>query len=647
MKRTKDFARLFISISMLVLIFFLAAAFSIKDNSTPALHSRSMQIAPSGGFSITHPPDISFYHGTTGNNVSWTVTESGAPSRTYTVIANVSYLDIGKNWTSGIPVQENLDGLLTGIYNVSIVASDGLGNKMQDTVIVTIMNPLLITHHGDFIVPFNSTGYHYIYWDLTDVDNSSATYDHIYFNGGLISMGGWVNKTTFIQMVGLTPTTYVVPTPIGSYNYTMESTNSISDRSLDTVIVTVVNPLTVTHPSDIDYYHGNTGNFINWTLTFADWLAIQASYVVYQNGTSVASGNWQSFSHNVNYSVDGLLIGSYNFTIVARDPYGDAIDDTVIVTVAHLLAVTHPGDFSNPRGNGGFNFDWYITGADKFTPHYTIYKNGTVYASGTWFDGNFMYVYPSMLLPIGSYNFTIVVTDGIGGMLRDTVNVTIVNPLTITHPADISSLHPITGQIQWYMTNVNGMPTKYNIAQNGTLVDNGIWTYSHTVTHNIGGLLPGWYNFTIVALDTYNDTISDMVIVNVWNPLNITHPADIICLYGNSTKIQWHLTNVRSNNTWFKVYQNGTLLDNGTWILSYFVNETTSGLAVGSYNFTIVAWDINNATISDMVILTVYKPSPSPGISFDTTTFIVVTMIFVPIFALTTSRRKMTKKSSK
>jgi parallel beta-helix repeat protein len=88
--------------------------------------------------------------------------------------------------------------------------------------------------------------------------------------------------------------------------------------------------ISINHPADMNYTAGSTGYFINWTLSgsFPD------QYVVYRNGSSVGSGDWESFV--VLVTVDGLGAGIYNYTLLVTDESGNRAVDTVIVSVLQV-----------------------------------------------------------------------------------------------------------------------------------------------------------------------------------------------------------------------------------------------------------------------------------------------------------------------
>ena len=83
----------------------------------------------------------------------------------------------------------------------------------------------------------------------------------------------------------------------------------------------------ISSPSDISYIEGSAGNTITWTMggSYPYYYQIFLDEVLYQ------SGAWSTYPLTV--TVDGLSIGTYNFTIHIYDHYGRTVMDSVNVVV--------------------------------------------------------------------------------------------------------------------------------------------------------------------------------------------------------------------------------------------------------------------------------------------------------------------------
>ncbi len=140
-----------------------------------------------------------------------------------------------------------------------------------------------------------------------------------YFCGGTVDI---INATTYLVCCYLLDTI-----PEGHYEFQMYALDYVDNIIIVPMALTVdrTDPL-VSTPSDIEYNEGSTGNSIVWTCTDLN----PGNYELYRNDDLVLSGVW---TNGLNYSIDGLSVGTYTFTITFWDLAGNSISDIVIVTI--------------------------------------------------------------------------------------------------------------------------------------------------------------------------------------------------------------------------------------------------------------------------------------------------------------------------
>ncbi|MFX0061103.1 MAG: ABC transporter substrate-binding protein [Candidatus Hermodarchaeota archaeon] len=92
----------------------------------------------------------------------------------------------------------------------------------------------------------------------------------------------------------------------------------------------------VTSPPDQTYAEGTTGHNISWIATDDN----PDNYTIYRNGTQLTMGAWTS-GMAITVSIDGLAVGTYNYTITVTDSGLNSVTDTVMVTVT--APTTTPG----------------------------------------------------------------------------------------------------------------------------------------------------------------------------------------------------------------------------------------------------------------------------------------------------------------
>jgi len=87
---------------------------------------------------ITHPSDLAYHVGQIGYQFCWIVTNADpGPATSYVILINGNP-GTPSAWSSGDSISLNVDGLAVGQHNYTIIASNGYGGSVQDTVIVTV-----------------------------------------------------------------------------------------------------------------------------------------------------------------------------------------------------------------------------------------------------------------------------------------------------------------------------------------------------------------------------------------------------------------------------------------------------------------------------------------------------------------------------
>jgi peptide/nickel transport system substrate-binding protein len=148
-----------------------------------------------------------------------------------------------------------------------------------------------------------------------------------------------------------------------------------------------VNPLTVqiSHPDDVSYINGSTGNSITWYILTN--LELNTIYYVYQNDSLFDTGGWQSGSP-VTINIDDFTEGSYEFRIEAHS--GSTIEEDIVILTVEPLAIqiSHPDDVSYYTGTIGHTITWTITTNLELNTIYYVYQDETLFDTGGWQSGS-------------------------------------------------------------------------------------------------------------------------------------------------------------------------------------------------------------------------------------------------------------------
>jgi plastocyanin len=97
-------------------------------------------------------------------------------------------------------------------------------------------------------------------------------------------------------------------------------------------VVDTIDP-SIDSPADIEIDEGDTGEFVVWDPTDIR----PDHYVILEDGNTVADNDWNASIETISYSLDGLPVGTYNYTCVVWDTTGNSAVDTVIVTVSEVV----------------------------------------------------------------------------------------------------------------------------------------------------------------------------------------------------------------------------------------------------------------------------------------------------------------------
>ncbi|MHA2033068.1 MAG: beta strand repeat-containing protein, partial [Candidatus Kariarchaeaceae archaeon] len=238
---------------------------------------------------LSSPTDVQYIEGTTNNKITWNAVDTYPDGMN--IYRNGTSI-FSTSWTSG-DIEILVDGLSAGVYNYTIVVADKSSNQASDTVFVTVIDNILpsLNTPSDIIYAEESTG-NAIDW--TGIDLHADNYI-IYENGSEVDTGSWASGAPIsFDIDGLLK---------GAYNFTIIIFDTSNNSANDTVIVTVNDETSpsVNNPANILYAFGLTGNLINWTATDN----YNNSYIIYQNGSLVDNGNWDS-GVTISYNVDGF-----------------------------------------------------------------------------------------------------------------------------------------------------------------------------------------------------------------------------------------------------------------------------------------------------------------------------------------------------
>ncbi len=390
-----------------------------------------------------------------------------------------------------------------------------------------------------------------------------------------------------------------------------------------------------------------------WHYITATWTTGTDNMKIYLNGTLIDSN-----THNVSSahdSTDGLAIAASGDGAVNRTLNGtvDEVRVSNIVRSINWIITEYNNQFNitsfiafgnqtqledviapeldSPADQNflvGESADKWInwTATDLTPANYSIERNGVGVDNGTWASG-IPINYSLSGLGEGTWNFTIIVNDTSSNEALDTVFIFVTEFLLpqIDSPADQTLEAGHNGEnISWTPTERDNGTDEYLVFRESILVENGTWSNQTPIVFDLDpyNLTLGTFNYTIFINDTINASVSDTVLITIQDTTNpvLDTPADVNYNFGETGNwINWTGTDFLPMN--YSVIRNGSYINNGTWLSSISINISVDGLAVETYNYTILINDTSNNQALDLVLVIV---SEAPVATTVTTTATIV-----------------------
>lgn len=144
--------------------------------------------------------------------------------------------------------------------------------------------------------------------------------------------------------------------------------------------------------------------------------------------------DWTSWENDVALSipVNKTAFGTYNYTIEYTDCWNlFGISNTVEVTM-RCLAICGPGpSVQMVKGAEDSILNWLILDTFSDIPSFKLYCNDDIVWEGPWTTDREL-IYSVSDRPLGIYNFTLIVNEGILVVMEDTTIVTIISQTEVT-----------------------------------------------------------------------------------------------------------------------------------------------------------------------------------------------------------------------
>ncbi|MCH8906308.1 MAG: hypothetical protein IH840_04385 [Candidatus Heimdallarchaeota archaeon] len=457
-----------------------------------------------------------------------------------------------------------------------------------------------IVNQIDFI-PGDSGSSFVISWVLTDDD---PYFFDLIQNNVSINSGSWSSGQSILVSLN--------ESAIGLNVFEMIAIDTIGNTQIDHVKFVIGNtgpPVILSSSLDSSYELGMVGNQLLWTVGDSD----PDYYEIYQNETMVDTGSWAS-NIPITWNIENLTLGVYNFTLTVFDEAGNSIIDSITIEIQDTLVpeIKSQHVLVVEENSSGNTLIWELNDVDP--NQYTVFLDGLQIEQGLWSDGELI-TFNTDGLSIGTYNYSILVSDGSGNTAQDTIFVSVQDSTApeISAPSDIDiRINEFGINVTWIVDDAH--PSTYLVTRNGASFAKGLWESSSILSFSLDDLTIGTHIMEIIVSDIYENVNSDEVIVTIKDtgvPVMST-PPDLFFFEGEEGNvINWLVGD--DDPTFFTLEENLTLNDlliNTSWVFLDFIQLDLNEFRSGQYAFTLTLHDASNNTISDTVNVQIYPVNP-------------------------------------
>ncbi|MHA1213671.1 MAG: NosD domain-containing protein [Candidatus Hodarchaeales archaeon] len=458
---------------------------------------------------------------------------------------------------------------------------------------------LSINSPSGFSMPIGEPG-HSLIWLQSEENgwNEPILYE-LYDNGSRVETGEWLGNMAIFMLNEIKPHGVHNLTLVVIYRNLFGYSNRYTTESVWMTILPDTIPPEISSPQDKTIVEGTLNNSVIWTCS--DYNPTYA--VITRNNTIIINKTW--ISGNIVLNLDDLTIGTYNFTLTLYDIGPNPVSDSVIVKVIELPPdntkpfVNRPADLEIYENTPG-SIVWEVH--DDWPANYTIYRNQSlIVQQGYWSTGIVRYSFNS--LPIGIWNFTLVLFDLTGNMNSSSVIVIVKQGIEYDSTAPVISHPPnktisIDQQGEYVDFNIfDEHPSSIVVYIDEKLVYQSDWTSpNQKVRIYLDDLSIGKHILTVTASDIFENTASrtiTIMIVGDDSPPVVSEPT-----IADGT-ITWEVTDANPGTYTLILLTNNTIIETGSYT-NGTIKYTIGHFSPGTYTIRLIVYDrFGHYTISD------------------------------------------------
>ncbi|OLS26669.1 MAG: hypothetical protein HeimC3_07710 [Candidatus Heimdallarchaeota archaeon LC_3] len=452
-------------------------------------------------------------------------------------------LNVEPGETREIPIKLNITNPLIVkpddyIFRIITSADGSQGTILSvDSTTVTVLKPDYVapsityiprhlTLSGDLRIPQSTLTFN-LEWEAFDEFPDSFT---VYIDDLVYQTGTWQANTPI-----KVPVTGINPLSVGDHNITIIFTDQVGNIASDEVWVTIapvdttdpfIQPVTspLTLPQNFAFSH-----YLIWNCT-EEYLF---NATIYRNGSKLSPENLyiqkypdenDKFFVKLGIEPGSLGEATWYFTLFVQDMNNNTASSTisVIITPAdldtpQLLSIN--GSSAYLMGSGNISF----IATDGYPDRYELWINSSLEINTTWQSGVPVILNVDELdILVGDSNLELYLFDLSGqyNYLQWIFALQDINaPTLVVKPSDFTVYEHNYTEIAipyWEIQDFDHYPGTYQIFLDGTLLEEGIWTFGNAIiSMPLRNLLPGVHTYNAYIRDATGNTLFSTVEVTV------------------------------------------------------------------------------------------------------------------------------------
>ncbi|MGQ4834173.1 MAG: hypothetical protein ACP6IS_09820 [Candidatus Asgardarchaeia archaeon] len=480
---------------------------------------------------------------------------------------------------------------------------------------------------------------HILFYNVT----FNATYSQSYYSINVVMYNSTSFNGTYFKFIDASPFTYTtfnlydsssinLETASVEFVYIMDESSAYLHNFNTTQIFLMSNAsMTLLNDGNKDYVISYVYLFMNSSVTI-DSATLESLYV-YGGFCSIVNVHNSTSSFNIYVSNEGRLTAN---NITANNVLFNYLEPTQPYPTSEIVN----------------------SSIDTLTRSLTFHRSGNVTFTGHSFTASpatieFQHISVSNTI-IGVDNLIVNFKDNLRvsgsdanftsmyiGIVNDTTSPVIsITPTTLSFEKGLKDK-------KLTITITEMFPDMYQIYRNGSLIQQGFYKNEQPIILDVTGFDVGNWVIEVFANDTTGNHDTATAHVTVYPneaPEIISSPPDtyemIVGTTGNS--LSW--TAVDHSPAYFLLYVNGQLEINDTWSSNDPIEYIIDSFAEGTYNVTIVFYDLLGNKASDTVTVSVTRGFLGTGLPFQTIVLIVAGIAGIALVIAVILRIRKTKK---